>query len=181
MYGIVNKAIEELVITNFGEEKWEAIKVKSDIDVDYFISNEPYDDSITYKLAGAISEEMQMDIAEVLKALGEWWILKTGKEKYGSLLSSGGASLKSFLMYLPDFHTRVMLMYPKLTPPEFKITNVEEHSLHVHYFSQREGLQEFVRGLLQGLSKLYETETNIELLQSRAAGNSHEVFKVTWI
>lgn len=181
MYGIVNKAIEELVIANFGEEKWEAVKTKSDIDVDYFISNEPYDDEITYKLAGTISEEMQMNVGEVLEALGEWWILKTAKEKYGSMLSSGGASLKAFLVYLPDFHTRVMLMYPKLMPPEFKISHVEENSLHVHYFSKREGLQEFVRGLLQGLSKLYETETTIELLQSRAEGKSHEVFKVTWI
>jgi len=25
MYGLVNKAIEELVVTNFGEDKWELI------------------------------------------------------------------------------------------------------------------------------------------------------------
>jgi hypothetical protein len=72
-------------------------------------------------------------------------------------------------------------MYPKLTPPEFKITDIDENSVHVHYFSKREGLQEFVRGLLQGLSKLYETETQIELLQTRDEGSSHEIFKVTWI
>jgi Haem-NO-binding len=181
MYGIVNKAIEELVIANFGEEKWETIKANSDIDVDYFISNEPYDDDITYKLAGAVSQEMQMTVADVLTAFGEWWILKTSKEKYGSLLSTGGESLRAFLIHLPDFHTRVMLMYPKLTPPEFKITHIEANSVQVHYFSKREGLQEFVRGLLQGLSKLYETETQIELLQTRDEGSSHEIFKVTWI
>ena len=33
MYGIVNKAIEELVIENFGEQKWEIIKEKSGVDV----------------------------------------------------------------------------------------------------------------------------------------------------
>jgi hypothetical protein len=26
MYGIVNKAIEDLVISNFGDEKWDAVK-----------------------------------------------------------------------------------------------------------------------------------------------------------
>lgn len=56
MYGIVNKAIEDLVKVNFGEDKWDAIKEKSGVDVDFFISNEPYDDEITYKLAGAASE-----------------------------------------------------------------------------------------------------------------------------
>jgi len=37
MYGIVNKAIEDLVIANFGEEKWEAIKDRSGIDIDFLL------------------------------------------------------------------------------------------------------------------------------------------------
>ncbi|HSH18824.1 MAG TPA: heme NO-binding domain-containing protein [Draconibacterium sp.] len=180
MYGIVNKAIEDLVISNFGEEKWEAIKERSGIDIDFFISNEPYDDDITYKLAGAVSAEMNMTVSDVLQAFGEWWILKTGKEKYGGLMEAGGHSLREFLINLPAFHSRVMLIYPKLTPPEFKISNIEEQSIHLHYFSKREGLQEFVRGLLSGLGKMYNTAVIIELIQSRDQGDNHEVFKVSW-
>lgn len=180
MYGIVNKAIEELIVHNFGYEKWETVKERSGIDVDYFLSNEPYDDDITYKLAGAASVELNMTVSQVLIAFGEWWVLKTGKEKYGGLMKAGGKSLKEFLVNLPVFHNRIMLMYPKLTPPEFKISNSEENSLHVHYFSKREGLQEFVRGLLQGLGKLYETNITIELIQSRSEGSDHEIFKISW-
>ena len=55
MYGIINKAIENLVVEKFGVEKWEIIKLKSGINIDFFLSNEPYDDAITYKLAGAIA------------------------------------------------------------------------------------------------------------------------------
>ncbi|HEX4957764.1 MAG TPA: heme NO-binding domain-containing protein [Lacibacter sp.] len=180
MYGIVNKAIEDLVKANFGEEKWDAVKERSGIDVDFFISNEPYDDDITYKLAGAVSEEMNMPVTDVLQAFGEWWVLKTGKEKYGGLMAAGGSSLREFLVNLPLFHNRVMLIYPKLTPPEFKVSNVEERSIHVHYFSKREGLQEFVRGLLSGLGKMYDTPVLIELMQTRDAGSDHEIFKVSW-
>jgi hypothetical protein len=36
MYGIVNKAIEDLVTENFGEEKWQEVKAKSGVDVDFF-------------------------------------------------------------------------------------------------------------------------------------------------
>ena len=39
MYGIVNKAIVDLVTTNFGQEKWEEILLKSGVEVDFFISN----------------------------------------------------------------------------------------------------------------------------------------------
>ena len=57
MYGLVNKAIEDLVVSNFGEDKWEAIKAKAGVDVEVFVSNEAYPDDITYNLVGAASEE----------------------------------------------------------------------------------------------------------------------------
>lgn len=180
MYGIVNKAIEDLVKANFGEEKWIAVKKRSAIDVDYFLSNEPYDDDITFKLAAATAAEMNMTVEQVLEAFGEWWILKTGKEKYGGLMEAGGQNLKEFLVNLPMFHSRIMLIYPKLTPPEFKVSNIEEKSIHVHYFSKRQGLQEFVRGLMFGLGKMYQTPIIVELLQSRNDGKDHEIFKVSW-
>jgi hypothetical protein len=180
MYGIVNKAIEDLVKVNFGEDIWEAVKKRSGVEVDYFLSNEPYDDDITYKLAGAVAEEVNISVGKVLEAFGEWWILKTGQEKYGGLMQAGGRNLREFLVNLPLFHNRIMLMYPKLTPPEFKISNIEENSLHVHYFSKREGLQEFVRGLLSGLGKMYETPVEVTLLETRDTGSHHEIFKVNW-
>ncbi len=180
MYGIVNKAIEDLVIANFGEQKWEAIKERSNIDIDFFISSEPYDDDVTFKLAVAVSEEMNMSVGDVLVAFGEWWVIKTTSEKYAGLMQSGGNNLKEFLLNLPNFHNRVMLIYPKLTPPEFKISDITENSIHLHYFSKRQGLQEFVRGLIQGLGKMYETPTTIDLIQSRNDGSNHEIFKVSW-
>lgn len=180
MYGIVNKAIQDLVTENFGADKWDLIKEKSGVDIDYFLSNEPYDDDITFQLAGATSEIIGITVGQVLNAFGEWWILRTGKEKYGGLMEAGGNNLKEFLVNLPQFHNRIMLMYPKLTPPEFKVSDIENNSIHVHYFSKREGLQEFVRGLLSGLGKMYGVETSIDLMQTRDEGNSHEIFKVSW-
>lgn len=180
MYGIVNRAIEEMVKANFGDEKWEAIRIESGIEEDYFISNEPYDDAITYKLAGAVSKEMDLSVENVLEAFGEWWILKTGKEKYGGLMDVAGADLRTFLINLPVFHNRIILIYPKLVPPEFRVTDIKEKSLHLHYHSKREGLQSFVRGLLIGLGKLYNTPVALELIQSRPEGSSHEIFKVSW-
>lgn len=180
MYGIVNKAIQDLVTTNFGEEKWETILEKSGIKEDFFISSEAYDDDITFKLAIAVSEEMNMTLKDVLIAFGEWWVVKTTKEKYGGLMESGGATFKEFIVNLPLFHNRVMLIYPKLTPPEFKVSEISENSLNLHYFSKREGLQEFVRGLIQGLGIIFHTPVTIELLQTRDLGDSHEIFKIGW-
>jgi len=38
-------------------------------------------------------------------------VLKTAKEKYGSMMESGGNNLKEFLVNLPEFHNRFMMMY----------------------------------------------------------------------
>lgn len=181
MYGIVNKAIEELVVENFGEEKLQKIKSKSGIDIEYFISNVSYDDEVTYKLAIAISEEMKLGLDQVMFTFGEWWILRTGKEKYGYLLESGGENFRDFLINLPMFHNRVMMIYPKLTPPEFKISDIEENSLCLHYYSKRVGLKDFVRGLINGLAKFFGCEVNLELLSCRDTGSDHEIFKIKWV
>lgn len=180
MYGIVNKAIEELVVSNFGQAKWELIKEQSGVGIDFFISNEAYDDDITFKLANAVSVEMKMNIDSVFIAFGEWWVLKTAKEKYEGLMNSGGNNLKEFLINLPLFHNRVAFIYPNLTPPEFKVSNVLEYSLELHYVSKRTGLQEFVRGLIQGLGKFFNTNVEIQLLASRSEGNDHEIFLIKW-
>ncbi len=180
MYGIVNKAIQGLVTENFGEENWLLIKQKSGVTEDSFLSNEPYPDDVTYKLAGAASEVLNLSIDQVLSAFGEYWVLKTGLEHYGSLMRSGGNNFKEFLINLPNFHSRVMLIYPNLTPPEFKITGILDSALELHYFSERAGLKHFMYGLILGLGKMYEVTPKITLIQDRDNGDDHEVFLVEW-
>ena len=95
-------------------------------------------------------------------------------------MRSGGQSLKEFLINLPNFHTRVQMIYPKLQPPRFECTDIGEDSLTLHYFTHRPGLADFVVGLVQGLGKLYHTPATATLLASKAAGDDHDVFDVRW-
>ncbi|MBL4709298.1 MAG: heme NO-binding domain-containing protein [Flavobacteriales bacterium] len=180
MYGIVNQAIQGLVTEQFGEETWQKVKEKSKVNIDTFFNNESYEDKVTYDLAGAAADVLGIPLSEVLIAFGEYWVLKTGMKNYGSLMKSGGGNLKEFLINLPNFHSRVMLIYPNLTPPEFRVSNVDENSLQLHYYSQREGLADFVVGLLQGLGKMFETAITIDLIKSRSEGFDHEICSVHW-
>lgn len=180
MYGLVNKAVEELVVHNFGEEKWETIKAKAGVDVDVFISNESYPDEITYKLVGAASEVLGIPTEQILVAFGEHWVLNTASASYGPMMKSGGKTLKEFLINLPDFHTRVAMIFPNLQPPRFECSDISDNSMKLHYFSHRSGLTAFVVGLVQGLGKLYETPATATVLESKAAGADHDVFEVRW-
>lgn len=55
MYGLVNKAIEDMVCKGFGEDVWETIKQKAGIDIEGFISMEAYPDDVTHRLVRAAS------------------------------------------------------------------------------------------------------------------------------
>ena len=180
MYGLVNQAIYELVIEKFGNQVWEKVKNKSGINIDKFLSNESYEDAVTYKLAEAVSEVTNISIGDVLMAFGEYWVLKTGAQKYGALMKAGGENLKEFLINLPNFHSRIMLIFPNITPPEFNITDIKHNSLTLHYYSTREGLTDFMHGLLKGLATMYKVEATIKLLSGKIENKDHDVFEISW-
>lgn len=180
MYGIVNDAIRGLIVSDFGEARWEEIRRDSGNEDDFFLSHVPYPDQVTYDLAISASRVLSLPLETVLNSFGEYWILETGRKKYPHLLQTEGMSIREFLIRLPDFHARIKLLFSDLQPPEFKITHLESHQLHLHYYSERPGLQDFVRGLISGLGKLFETPVEISLLTSRANGEDHETFLVKW-
>ena len=178
MYGLVNKAIEGLVTENFGVEKWEAIKARAKVDEDVFISSEAYPDEMTYSLVGAASEELGLPAEKVLHAFGEYWVMKTAKEGYGDLMGAAGKNFVDFLTNLPNFHTRVMLLYPNLVPPRFEVTDQSETSLHLHYHSDRPGLSAFVVGLIHGLAKNFGETVEVDQVQKKEEGADHDVFLI---
>jgi hypothetical protein len=175
---MVNKAVEDLVCSRFGEKKWLEVKAAAGVDVDVFVSDESYPDELTYNLVGGACRVLGAEASAVLELFGEHWVLNTAQEGYGELLDSGGSTLPEFLENLPNFHARVSLIMPKLRPPEFEVSDRTAASLHLHYRSHRHGLQPFVIGLVKGLGRKFKTEVAVELLPRR--GRDHDVFLVRW-
>jgi hypothetical protein len=178
MYGLVNQAIQGLVVDNFGEDSWKVIKQKASVTEDSFLSNEIYDDSITFNLAVSASEVLNIPLADVLKTFGKYWIIKVGNEKYGPLMKSGGDNFIDFIVNLPNFHSRVMLIYSDIKPPDFIVEKITESQLKLHYYSTRQGLTDFMFGLIQGLGELYQTPIDIKLIADRRNGDEHDIFEI---
>lgn len=180
MYGLVNRAIEELVCTQFGETTWECIKEEAKIDIEAFVSMEPYTDEVTYQLVEAASKILGLSAESILTTFGEYWILYTAKEGYGELLKMSGSTLPEFLLNLDNMHARVGLLYPELQPPSFQCTDMTTAGMVLHYRSHRAGMAPLVVGLLQGLSKMFTTDLSIEHVQKRYEAGDHDIFKLTY-
>ena len=178
MYGLVNKAVEDLITSRFGAERWAAVKQRAGVGVEVFVGMEAYPDEVTYRLVAAASEELGLSPAEVLEAFGEYWTLFTIREGYGELLRTGGRTLAEFLCNLHNLHTHVALSFPNLEPPSFWCTDVTEGSLRLHYQSRRPGLAPMVIGLVRGLGVMFSTAVTVALARSRADGHDHDEFVV---
>lgn len=58
MYGMVIRAIGQVVITDLGENAGEVVKVSAGGEVDIFISDIAYPDHLTFALLAAVSERL---------------------------------------------------------------------------------------------------------------------------
>ncbi len=176
MYGLVNRAVEGLVRSQFGDATWTAICEKAEVDPGGFVAMDVYDDAITYKLVAAAAETLEIPAEAVLEAFGEYWTVYTIEEGYGDLVAMMGDTLNEFLDNLDAMHERIGDAMPGLVPPSFKREPNDDGSSILHYSSDREGLAPMVVGLVKGLAKRFNTTVEIKLLESDASG--HHAFHV---
>ena len=181
MYGLVNKALQEMVEKQFDPTVWARIRADAGVDDDVFISLDAYPDEITYRLVGAVAAVTQQEPTAILHDFGRHWVLDTASKHYGHLLQASGRTFSQFLQALPNFHTRVSLMMPRLIPPEFACDDIEPQRMILHYRSTRAGLVPFVDGLIHGLADLYAVAVTVNVLPERSEGPGHTAFEVAWL
>lgn len=155
MLGFVNQAIKDMVVNEFSLDLWEDICEDVQFHEKSFLTQQDYPDILTYNLVASICKLKNMEASDVLIAFGEYWVLKTATPKYGSLFQASGQTFSEFLEFLPNFHSKAMLFYPNLNPPDFRIDKIAENQYRLFYYSHRQGLDAFVIGLIQGLAKFY--------------------------
>lgn len=180
MYGLVNKAIRDLVVKNHGEENWKEICRRAGFLEEDFVGLNPYPDKLTYDLVGHASEVLGVDSNAILEAFGEYWILYTADEGYGDLMDLTGNTFVEFLGNLDMLHYRINNLMPDLQAPQFSTRNVQENSVELEYRSHREGMIPMLRGLIIGLGKRFDLSVTVEQIVSKSDTSDCYVFKVIW-
>jgi hypothetical protein len=180
MYGILNKITEDYIVDRFGAERWETIKQKHNIAVDTSITDFPYNDAFTYRIAYAVSEETGVPVDEILSSIGQQ-IINTSAHTFKGFMDSRGSNFREYLLNLPNFHNRMMLIHPELTPPEFRVSHVDDNSLNIHYISKTKGIRSFVKGYLNGIADFFnDSSAVIENIPCQNENCPQEVFKISW-
>lgn len=163
MYGLINSALQDMVITHFGEEKWREVHAHSGVPEDSFLTMRRYDDEITFRLAGSASEVLGAPVDACMQMFGHHWVEAIAVRNFATLMDATGSDTVGFLHNLNALHDRITSTFLEYIPPEFRVEDIDPEAgrYHVHYHSERKGLTQFVTGLLEGLAKHFGDELDI--------------------
>ncbi|MDA9580790.1 heme NO-binding domain-containing protein [Luminiphilus sp.] len=179
MYGVINKSLRDMVIEQFGEGKWQEVLLRSGVPDDSFLAMQSYDDDITYSLAQACADEMDIDLSDALRAFGVHWVENTVARQYESLLRAAGSDMLGFLGNLNNLHDRISSTFLNYRPPNFRVREGDGKDVEILYLSERVGLTPFVEGLLQGLAQRFNQPMEIMGIEPQSVETGEKtLFKV---
>ena len=151
MYGLIHRAMREMVIDILGDPAWLAIEKEQDIGPGEMIGQSVYDDALTMRLMGALATTLDLPMPHMLHAFGRHWVDFVYKGAYGSIMHFTGSDLVTLLRNLDRMHQTVRVTMPEAVVPSFSVISESAQELCVEYRSQRSGLEPMVVGLLEGL------------------------------
>jgi len=179
MYGLINKAVKEMIVSGQGEAMWEKIRAQAGVD-DVFISMDQYPEDVTDKLVIAASAILGVAPGDILEGFGHYWV-GFAHRHYDYVVDMSGNSFLEFVKNLNNMHSRIGQWMPDLNPPSFTVTEETAQSFHLHYYSSRSGFAPMVKGLLAGLGERFNTEVEVAHLRGAEQGLNHEEFFVRYL
>jgi len=163
MYGLIHKALESMVRSQYGDGAWGKILAISGVEHNSFLTMRSYPDDVTFALVGAVSQQLKVGPSECLEAFGKHWIMTFAPKNYNLLLESTGREPIEFLSNLDYLHDHISSAFTEFRPPSFVVEGITETVFRLHYRSSRKGLESFVVGILKGLGQRFDTDIQIEV------------------
>jgi len=151
MYGMIHRAMRQMVQEELGEEAWLALEQKLDIGPTELLTGMVYDDALTLEIVAEAAARFNLSVDQILEAFGQYWVRFAGQGSLSSIMKFTGQNLASFITNLDRLHLAVGSAMPGARLPTFSTLENAPGHLVVEYRSDRVGMEPFVKGLLQGL------------------------------
>lgn len=164
MYGMIHRALRQMVLDERGEEVWSSIQRTANVELSDFISSATYPDEVTQRLLSTASEVLGQDSDKMLKQFGQFWIRYAEASSFGSILAFTGQDIVSFISNLDRMHRTIQDVMIKAQMPSFSILEHDVGQITVEYRSTRTGLAPFVSGLLLGLLERFNLKGSVSLI-----------------
>lgn len=163
MKGTIVRCLEELVVTRFGQDRWEQCLVDVGLrasTVIFPLSDIP--DEQVMELTQAVCNNLGITFAQAADAFGDYWVNAYCPKMYPMYLERK-TSARDFLLDMDNVHVQMTRAMEKARPPRFSYEWKDDKTLIMHYRSQR-NLADFVVGLAKGVGKYYKETIHVTKL-----------------
>lgn len=164
MYGMIHRALRQMVLDERGEEVWSSIQRIANVELSDFISSATYPDEVTQRLLSTSSEVLGQDSDKMLEQFGQFWIRYAEASSFASILAFTGQDLVSFISNLDRMHRTIADVMINARMPSFSVLAHDVGQITVEYRSTRTGLAPFVSGLLLGLLDRFNLKGSVNLI-----------------
>ena len=155
MKGIIFTILENFIVENYGDEKYETILEKCNLETkEPFISSGTYPDGDLIEMVVKSAEDLKITVDQTLQAFGKYAFHQLAKlmpmfvDKY--------SDPKEFLKSVEGIiHVEVNKLYKDAITPKFTYTDTGPNELVITYFSARK-LYALMEGLLEGVSEYFK-------------------------
>lgn len=160
MKGTVVKCLEELVVTQFGKDKWEQSLKDAGLDESTLIwPMSDYDDALVIKVVEAVCKNLGITFSQAADAFGDYWVNVYTQKMYSAYYQKN-ATARDFLLDLDNIHVSMTRTLENAKPPRFDYKWEDDQTLIMHYKSDR-NLIAFLVGILKGVGKYYKEDLQI--------------------
>jgi guanylate cyclase soluble subunit beta len=163
---LIHRYLKDHIIDSAGEEVWQSIATELRISPADLISQEVYDDALTFELVEVASRRLGRSVGDCLTAFGRFWVMRVSRDTYRAVMDFTGRDLATFLKNLDRMHHSVAAVMPRSRLPSFTLIEQDEEHFLVQYRSERSGLEPFVEGLLEGLLEWFKLTGDVLQVKS---------------
>lgn len=176
MKGVIFRALEELVVTNYGMAQWDAFLEQGGLSERYYLGPQSYPDEELVKLVDVISVSLNTPKPQLIEAFGLYlfgYLART----HGDLVNK----FSSFDVLIEGIdgiiHQEVQKLYSEPNLPTIAVDKISERELRVIYNSPRK-LCFCAEGLIQGAAAHFATKIDLQHTECVHRGAQHCTFLV---
>ncbi|OAF65463.1 hypothetical protein A3Q56_06829, partial [Intoshia linei] len=178
MYGIILDGIRNFTCVYFGKNIWKQVMEHVGFDIEVFVHNKYYSESLFKRIITSITAITGMVEAELMHKCGadlhEFFNLNGFKD----MLDVVGRDLSGFIMCLDDVHHSMKSKFPKMQNPTFIVNSQDKDGITITYMSGRLGFANYVIGILNSVAnKIFHVFPIINIIVADVF-NDHCKYKI---
>ena len=179
MKGIVNKGIQDMLESKYGNEIWAKVKSLAGCDEPFFAVSLDYPDEMTLALLKAASKVTGLPMETLMVEYGKFMVPNTLRRHYSTYIALAGSTAREFLLNLDRVHSEVTKSISNAAPPRFTYQELPDGGLLMHYSSERR-LCPVLRGLILGVGILFKQELEVEETTCMLRGDPICTMRITF-